>query len=38
MPFPILLADVYSVNSHEDPLLGVDVPLQNVVFEMSPLE
>lgn len=38
MPFPLIVANVYSVNSRETPLIGVDVSLQNVVYEMSPLE
>lgn len=38
LPFPIILADVYSVNTNYTPLAGADVPIQNVVYEFTPYE
>ncbi|SCV67041.1 BQ2448_5687 [Microbotryum intermedium] len=38
MPFPIIVATVESQNATEMPLTGEAVPLQSVVYEISPLE
>ncbi|KDE03719.1 hypothetical protein MVLG_05789 [Microbotryum lychnidis-dioicae p1A1 Lamole] len=38
MPFPIIVATVVSKNATEKPLAGEAVPLQSVVYEISPLE
>lgn len=38
MPFPLIVGNVYSVNERAAPLTDAWVPIQNVVYEMSPLE
>ncbi|KAM0755886.1 hypothetical protein T439DRAFT_376171 [Meredithblackwellia eburnea MCA 4105] len=38
MPFPLMVTTVLSVNEKAAPLSGDVVPLQNVVYEFSPLE
>ncbi|KAK4058742.1 hypothetical protein OIO90_000186 [Microbotryomycetes sp. JL221] len=38
LPFPIIVTDVYSVNTRDKPIVDAWVPLQNVGYEVSPIE
>ncbi|KAK4053035.1 hypothetical protein OIV83_001770 [Microbotryomycetes sp. JL201] len=38
LPFPIIAVDVYSVNTRDKPIVDAWVPLQNVNYEINPIE
>lgn len=37
-PFPLIVGDVASLNTRFAPLVGAAVPIQNIVYEMTPFE